>query len=165
MSKQNKLHFAGAVLLCLMCSHTSGAVEEDALLADYDSSDAISPLTILLSHSNKTIKKSPQNINSLIYWKRLPERLGAREVSKGSCYSEALEPSKPYTIKDLLAPALAGLVYGKNRIIGQCFGEKNKECYVEITHSFDESVYGYQIRFKTNQDKIIMDSLFCINTP
>jgi hypothetical protein len=167
MTTQNKYYLVAMLFLCLpsisIASNNTSTPEDELLFSsNYTDENAIFPLKVLLSNSNKTILKN-ENPNGTIYWKLLPEYLGGRDVSKGSCYSDTA--SQPYTVKDLLAVPLSGLVYGKNRIVGQCFGKEHKECYVEITHASGEDVYSYQIRFKTNFDKMIMDSLWCRITP
>ncbi|MDR0564210.1 MAG: hypothetical protein LBG78_04655, partial [Azoarcus sp.] len=137
----------------------------------YDDISAEFPLRVLLSNSNKVIPKKKslnykKNLDSSIYWKLLPEKVahGVRKTEMGTCNYDMGQRGQ-LTIKDLLISPLAGLVYGKSAVIGQCFGEENKECYIEITHAFNEVVYGYEIRFKTQKNKLLMDSLWCVNTP
>jgi hypothetical protein len=174
MPTQNKYRLIATLLLCLphVSIASDNALPDDAVTikekflqsSGYDSSSAVLPLKILLTNSNNIIRKW-KNPNAIIYWKLLPERFRNRETDQVTCGNDDMFQSGRLTIKDILAVPLAELVYGKSMIIGECFGEENKECYIEITHANGEAVFSYEIRFKTQKNKLLMDSLRCVSIP
>lgn len=129
----------------------------------YDNEQGVIPWRILLAHANHEISGTFDD-QAVIHWNLLPVR--QKDVSQGTCYPSGLSgTSVRYAIKDLLAQYLAYLDQGKNKIVGGCFGNLEKECFVRITHHNGEDVFGFEMRFKAIQDKMIMDSLFCEITP
>jgi hypothetical protein len=162
----------GLGALCIVCiagiptiqeENISRGNEQVAPSYTYDNEQGVIPWRILLSHSNYEIPETFDD-QATIHWDLLP--IKQKDVSQGTCYPSGLSgTSTHYAIKDLLAQYLAYLDQGENKIIGGCFGNMEKECFIEMIHRNGEDVFGFEMRFKAVQDKIMMDSLFCDITP
>jgi|GEM_PF-4641875 hypothetical protein len=79
-----------------------------------------------------------------------------------NCRSSHVDGTKSYKLKDALITPLSYFGHGENLIFSGCFGERNKECYVWLHHTKGESIFNFELRFKTIDDKIDMNSLFCV---
>jgi hypothetical protein len=159
--------------LCIACTVGTPIVQGENIPAHddgqvvssypYDNEQGVIPWKILLSHANHEIPGT-FNDKETIHWGLLPVQ--QKDVSRGTCYPSGRSGTADrYAIKDLLAQHLAYLDQGTNRIIGRCFGDAEKECFIKISHHNKEDVFGFEIRFKTIRDNIIMDALFCDITP
>jgi hypothetical protein len=151
--------------LCLGLFWVASPVMGDTMLF-YDDNSLETALEILLSNLEQEIPKEYSDFP--VIWKHLPLPVDKSVTPKGSCYSRS--SPQPNKIKYLLLPSLAGLdqedvTQGAHKIAGQCFGQERKECFIRITHSYGDGAAGFEIRFKTIDNKIITDSMFCDITP
>jgi hypothetical protein len=135
-----------------------------------DTDKTVEVLEILFAHAPLKIPDRRDEEEEEIIWQHAPGT-----ISTTNCYSERAQ----WTIGSLLANFLPNDGLGKHDIIGQCFGEDEKECGLMIHHhsldaplvnpdgtpNFNEYLYSFSFYFKTRANKIQMDSLFCFYTP
>ncbi len=106
--------------------------------------------------SATTIEKTEAALRILLAASSLPV-----PSSSPSCHSILSGVPRP-TIGDHLATPLSGLDRGANRVSGAC---DRGRCRVRITHRAGEDVFSYEYRFRTEQGRLVPDSLECFSTP
>jgi hypothetical protein len=143
-----------SILLLPSASHAKDTEEDIMSQPPYKT---LIPLTILLSHSNSVL---PRKQRSDVEWGAPCYEPNPRRYDKPN-------PARPYMVKDMLALPLSELDQLGAKIAGECRGGKYKECVlsIECHHPTEELHFGFEVRFKAVQDKIIMSTLSCSSMP
>jgi hypothetical protein len=153
----------GLIACCLLVD--AAAAAESAHAQENNQTGAREAFDILLSHLDRKISQYP-GPDFPVIWRLLPVPEDIRITLRGvGCRPSHFLESEPYTLKDLLLPQLSSLDAGENVVKGQCIGQDRKECSMQIRHASGEEKSSFEIRFKTIQGKIQMESLYCNITP